>query len=70
MNLKRIYIEVNHDGPTFTDREDSTDLTTYDLILETNREICKDTKGAHQVIPAYIDLDEFPEKRNKNAKTM
>ena len=63
MRLKRIYLEVNNDGPTFTDRQDNINLCTYDLISETKRELCKDTKGTYQVIPAYIDLDEFPKRK-------
>ena len=65
MNLKRMYIEVNHDGPTFTDKNDDLDMSVFDVEIELNKNICKDTKGdRYQVIPVYIDLDEFP-NRNK-----
>lgn len=63
MNLKRLYIEVNHDCPTFTDENDDLDMCVYDIETELNKHICKDTgKNRYQVIPIYIDLDEFPER--------
>ena len=56
MKLKRIFLYVDHDGPTFTDYHGRYDLCTYDL----ERRFKKDLVKRNRVIPAYIDLDEFP----------
>ena len=57
MNLKRIYLVVNNDGPSFTNKEQDEDLCVWDLEHETKKDLVKGNNPYY--IPAYIDLDEF-----------
>lgn len=49
---------VNNDGPTFTNKKGTWDLCTYDILRELKIELDDSC-----VMPIYIDLDDYEEKK-------
>jgi hypothetical protein len=59
IKLKREYLLVSHDGPTFTDKKGKYDYCTWDILRKYGIDYNK-------VIPIYFDLNDF--KKIKKGK--